>query len=98
MKFMMKINDGRVGTLLCPRGYQTAWADDKPVCPRYSLSTNLPWALYIIASIGWALLFLTGATQQWHAVVLLTIHGIAGVLWMLASQLLIHDIVGGKNL
>ena len=43
MKFMMKINDGRVGTLLCPRGYQTAWADDKPVCPRYSLSTNLPW-------------------------------------------------------
>ena len=41
---MMKINDGRVGTLLCPRGYQTAWADDKPVCPRYSLRTNLPCA------------------------------------------------------
>ena len=34
---MMKINDGRVGTLLCPRGYQTAWADDKPVCPPYTI-------------------------------------------------------------
>src|SRR3989304_8998756 len=34
---MMKINEGRVGTLLCPRGYQTAWADDKPVCPPYAI-------------------------------------------------------------
>ncbi len=54
--------------------------------------------LYITASLGWAMLFLTDTTQQWHAVVLLTIHGIAGVLWIPASQLLIHDIVGGKNL
>jgi MFS family permease len=54
--------------------------------------------LYMIASIGWALLFLTDSTQQWHAVVLLTVHGIAGVLWIPASQLLIHDIVGGQNL
>jgi MFS family permease len=54
--------------------------------------------LYMTASLGWALLFLTDTTQQWHAVVLLTIHGIAGVLWAPSSQLLIHDIVGGKNL
>ena len=54
--------------------------------------------LYIIASLGWAGLFLTDSTQQWHAVLLLTIHGIAGVLWIPASQLLIHDIVGGKDL
>jgi MFS family permease len=54
--------------------------------------------LYMIASLGWALLFLTNTTEEWHAVVLLTIHGIAGVLWIPASQLLIHDIVGGKNL
>ena len=59
---------------------------------------QLAMVLYMIASLGWALLFLTDATQQWHAVVLLTIHGIAGVLWIPASQLLIHDIVGGKNL
>ena len=54
--------------------------------------------LYMTASLGWALLFLTHTVQEWHAVVLLTIHGIAGVLWIPASQLLIHDIVGGKNL
>ena len=54
--------------------------------------------LYMTASLGWALLFLTNTVQEWHAVVLLTIHGIAGVLWIPASQLLIHDIVGGKNL
>ena len=59
---------------------------------------QLAMVLYMIASIGWALLFMTDATQEWHAVVLLTIHGIAGVLWVPASQLLIHDIVGGKNL
>ncbi len=59
---------------------------------------QLAMVLYMIASLGWALLFLTDTTQQWHAVVLLTIHGIAGVLWIPASQLLIHDIVGGKNL
>ncbi len=59
---------------------------------------QLAMLLYMIASIGWALLFLTNATEQWHAVVLLTIHGIAGVLWIPASQLLIHDIVGGKDL
>ena len=39
---MMKINDGRVGTLLCPRGYQTAWADDKPVCPPYAIIVDDP--------------------------------------------------------
>jgi MFS family permease len=38
---------------------------------------------------------MTDTTQEWHAVVLLTIHGIAGVLWVPASQMLIHDIVGG---
>ena len=59
---------------------------------------QLAMLLYMTASIGWALLFLTDTTQEWHAVVLLTIHGIAGVLWIPASQLLIHDIVGGKNL
>ncbi len=59
---------------------------------------QLAMALYMVASLGWAGLFMTDTTQEWHAVVLLTIHGIAGVLWIPASQLLIHDIVGGKNL
>ncbi len=67
---------------------------------RFDNRRIIQWAmlLYMAASLGWALLFLTDTTQQWHAVVLLTIHGIAGVLWIPASQLLIHDIVGGKNL
>jgi MFS family permease len=67
---------------------------------RYDNRRIIQWAmlLYMAASLGWALLFLTDTTQEWHAVVLLTIHGIAGVLWVPASQLLIHDIVGGRNL
>lgn len=59
---------------------------------------QLAMVLYMVASLGWAFLFMTDTTEEWHAVVLLTIHGIAGVLWIPASQLLIHDIVGGKNL
>jgi len=67
---------------------------------RFDNRRIIQWAmlLYMTASLGWALLFLTDTTQQWHAVVLLTIHGVAGVLWIPASQLLIHDIVGGKDL
>jgi hypothetical protein len=37
---MFKINKGRVGTFLCPRGYQSAWADDKAVCPPYDYFEN----------------------------------------------------------
>lgn len=54
--------------------------------------------LFMIASLGWAVLFLTDTLEQWHAVVLLTIHGLAGVLWGPASQILIHDIVGMEHL
>lgn len=53
---------------------------------------------FMLASLGWAALFMLDIVEQWHAVVLLTIHGMAGVLWGPASQLLIHDIVGAKDL
>ncbi|HTD90078.1 MAG TPA: MFS transporter [Burkholderiales bacterium] len=53
---------------------------------------------FMAASLGWAVLFYVDAVEEWHAVVLLTIHGMAGVLWGPASQLLIHDIVGVKDL
>ena len=53
---------------------------------------------FMLASLGWAVLFYLDTVEQWHAVVLLTIHGMAGVLWGPASQLLIHDIVGAKDL
>ena len=55
-------------------------------------------ALFMLASLGWALLFLTDQLQPWHAVVLLTVHGMAGVLWGPASQVLVHDIVGVSHL
>lgn len=55
-------------------------------------------ALFMIASLGWGLLFLTDTLEMWHAVVLLTIHGLAGVLWSPAAQLLVHDIVGRQHL
>jgi MFS family permease len=49
--------------------------------------------LYMVASLSWGLLFLTGTLQMWHAVVILLIHGAAGVIVAPASQLIIHDMV-----
>ena len=54
------------------------------------------------ASIGlsmtWALLFLTGSLQMWHAVVLLILHGLSGTFRAPATQIIIHDIVGTEHL
>ena len=52
-------------------------------------------ALFMLSSLAWGLFFLVGNIQVWHAAAILVIHGFAGVLWSPASQLLIHDIVGG---
>jgi MFS family permease len=54
--------------------------------------------MYIVVSVAWAVLFLTDTIQVWHACVLLAIHGIAGVFWTPAEQLIIHDIVGSDDL
>jgi MFS family permease len=48
---------------------------------------------FIVASLGWGYFFVTDTLEMWHAMVLLVIHGFAGVLWGPASQLLIQDIV-----
>jgi len=53
---------------------------------------------FIAASLAWAVLFLTGTLQVWHAAVILVVHGVAGALWSPAGQLLIHDIVGPADL
>ena len=50
--------------------------------------------LFIVASAGWGYFFVTGTLQMWHAMVLLVIHGCAGVLWITSSQVLLYDIVG----
>jgi MFS family permease len=54
--------------------------------------------LYMGVSIGWGVMFLTDTTAQWKAMVLLVIHGLAGVIWLPASQVLIHRIVGPEQL
>ena len=54
--------------------------------------------MYMGVSAAWAFFFFTGTIQVWHASVLLVIHGIAGVLWTPAEQLLIHDIVGAEHI
>ena len=55
-------------------------------------------ALFMLVSVGWGFVFLSGAAEIWHAVVLLILHGLAGVLWMPSNQLLLHDIVGPEHL
>jgi MFS family permease len=54
---------------------------------------QLGMLIFMSVSIAWGVLFLTDTLQEWHARALLIIHGIAGVLWGPASQLLLHDIV-----
>ena len=53
---------------------------------------------FIVASAGWGYFFVTDTLEMWHAMVLLVIHGFAGVLWGPASQLLIQYIVEPKDL
>ena len=55
-------------------------------------------ALFMAASIGWGVLFLTDSLEMWHAAALLILHGCAGVLWSPAAQIFIHDIVEGEHL
>ena len=50
-------------------------------------------ALFMAVSLGWAYVFWTDTTAIWHAALFLTLHGLAGVLFTPASQLMIHDIV-----
>src|SRR5262245_21640612 len=54
--------------------------------------------LFMVASLAWGLLFLTGTLRMWHAVAILLIHGAAGVTGAPASQLIIHDMVSGPEL
>ncbi|MCJ1714322.1 MFS transporter [Curtobacterium sp. VKM Ac-2922] len=46
---------------------------------------------FMLVSVCWGVLFLTGSLQVWQACVLLVLHGCAGALWAPAEQLLLHD-------
>jgi MFS family permease len=54
--------------------------------------------MFITCSLGWGYFFITDSLQMRDAVILLVIHGLAGVLWQTSSQLLLHDIAGGPQL
>jgi MFS family permease len=49
--------------------------------------------LFITVSICWGIMFATDSVAPWKARALLVIHGIAGVIWIPASQVLIHRVV-----
>ncbi|MGH8669852.1 MAG: MFS transporter, partial [Burkholderiales bacterium] len=59
---------------------------------------QLGMAVFMAVSLGWGVLFLTDTLQMWHAAVLLVLHGLAGVLWSPAAQVLLHDIVDDQRL
>ena len=54
--------------------------------------------LFMVASLAWGVLFLTDTLQIWHAVVILLVHGAAGVIGAPAAQLIVHDMVGAAHL
>ena len=49
-------------------------------------------------SACWGLMFMTDTVALWKAMLLLVVHGFAGVIWIPASQVLIHQIVGYEEL
>jgi MFS family permease len=55
-------------------------------------------AMFMAASAAWGVLFYLDVLEQWHAAVILVVHGLAGVLWSPAAQLFMHDMVGGQQL
>jgi Transmembrane secretion effector len=54
--------------------------------------------LFMGVSLTWGILFATGALQIWHAMLLLAVHGIAGVFWTAPAQVLVYDLVGAPQL
>jgi MFS family permease len=70
-------------------GYTGALADRFDV--RRLIQTSM--CLFMSVSIGWGIMFHNDSTEEWKAMVLLVVHGLAGVIWAPASQVLIHRIV-----
>jgi MFS family permease len=54
--------------------------------------------LLLGVSVCWGLMFLTDSVRMWKAMALLVVHGCAGVIWIPASQVLIHQIVDAEQL
>ena len=54
--------------------------------------------LFIGVSVSWGIMFATDTVNLQAAMLLLIVHGLAGVIWMPAAQVLIHQIVGPAQL
>jgi MFS family permease len=59
---------------------------------------QIAMVVFAAVSLAWGVLFYTGKLEMWHACVLLVVHGLAGVLWNPATQLLLYDMVGPGQL
>jgi MFS family permease len=55
-------------------------------------------ALFMTVSLGWGYFMATGTLKMWHAMVLLVMHGCAGVFWLTSSQVLLYDVVGQSGI
>ena len=54
---------------------------------------QLGMLMYIAVSVSWGVMFLTNTVTLGRAMTLLVIHGLAGVIWVPAGQVLIHQLV-----
>ncbi len=59
---------------------------------------QLGMVLFMAVTAGWSYLIFTDTLEMWHAAALLIVHGLAGMFWGPAGQMLIHDIVGTAQL
>jgi MFS family permease len=59
---------------------------------------QISMALFALVSVGWGLMFLTDSLTEPRAMVLLVLHGLAGVILAPASQVMIHKIVDTEQL
>ena len=67
---------------------------------KYDPRRVIQWGMYLFmfVTVTWGILFITDSLAIWHAAVLLILHGLAGVFWGPAAQMMIHDIVGPREL
>ena len=54
--------------------------------------------MLLAVSVGWGIMFVSDSAAMWKAMLLLVVHGLAGVVWIPASQVLIHQIVSADQL
>lgn len=59
--------------------------------PRRLIQIGL--VLFMACSAGWAYMFITDTLHIWAAMVLLVIHGLSGVFWNVATQIILYDLV-----